>query len=99
MSRYTFLDSQKTVSFGFDHATGYFVQVWLQGDEEECPSTDLDSAFDGLTHCCLQDVLEELGIPHNGPISAAQPHIKVPERGGYSPLEVVLSRIAMDLPI
>lgn len=52
-----------TVEYGFDHACGYFIQVF--DGEDECV-VDMDSKFNGLSGSALAGKLQAL-------------HIRIPE--------------------
>ena len=60
MSRY----SSKTanglsVTYGFDHACGYFLQVFDNNVNNDEPIIDVDSLFDGLSGIHLMERLKE----------------------------------------
>lgn len=61
MSRYTATANDgKHVAYGYDHALGYFIQVYDPCLEE--PILDQDSVFGGLTGAKLAMKLRDLGI-------------------------------------
>ena len=56
MSRYTETPvvhgKRYEVAYGYDHACGWYIQVWYPGDSADAgdaPAIDLDTLFNGLT--------------------------------------------------
>jgi hypothetical protein len=66
MSRHVkFIDDNKSVAYGHDHATGYFFQVY---DEEENHAEDqliLDecSMFSGMSNAKMIELMKEYNVP------------------------------------
>ena len=64
MSRYTVAQpiTGAEVAYGSDHALGYFVEVFVDG--EDAPVISECSLFDGLTHGKFLERLEQLAVIH-----------------------------------
>jgi hypothetical protein len=66
MSRFTKdLEEERYVAYGFDHATGYFIQVFEAPDEdgEDVLSVDECSMFSKLTKGKMVDLMQEHELP------------------------------------
>jgi hypothetical protein len=68
MSRYSLIQPNgDVVSYGFDHACGYFIQV--QKPDDDVPSVDLDSVGMGTTNegpmsnSAMLEQFEAYGVP------------------------------------
>lgn len=66
MSRYTkFLDDNKSVAYGHDHATGYFFQLFDEEDNNAEDQLILDecSMFSGMSNARMIELMKEHDVP------------------------------------
>jgi hypothetical protein len=65
MSRYIVkLEGQKEFIYGWDHALGYFYELWdnsISDKEELCLLAERCSVFDGVTECEMIEQMEKYG--------------------------------------
>lgn len=98
MSRYMFEISDElnydgqpvaSITLGFDHACGYFFQVWVEEQEE--PLVDLDTYADGLTNGPFLLELQKIDLPYDYRV------VRLNRPGGDVPFGYIKSQVLGDL--